>query len=74
MKEKRREWLKNKYPKGVGLGDIIREYMEYHEFIRQFPTHADANLRKSELSLLLNFIWEFKTTPTFSEEFGKFYL
>lgn len=74
MKEKRREWLKNKYPKGVGLGDIIREYMVYSDLSIRFPTHADYSTRKSELSLLLNFIWEFKTTPTFSEEFGKFYL
>jgi hypothetical protein len=72
-----RDWLKQHYPNGIGLGDLVREYVETIECAKISDNDRVANeflLRSEEIRLVLNYLNYTKCTPTFSEDFSTVYL
>lgn len=66
-----RTWLKDKYPQGIGLGDLVRELIEVNS--SGASTHDELAQRKAELIFALNCTRFYAETPTFSEEYGSIY-
>jgi len=64
----KREWLKQTYPQGIGLGDIIKEYVD-HKTNYTGLGDKENRLRIAELSLVLDYVFRFSATPTFPEKF-----
>lgn len=66
----KRDWLQKQYPDGIGLGDLIREYIEYMEFNRQEggPRMSESIRRETELRSMLNYMYKMNATPVFVEE------
>jgi hypothetical protein len=71
-----RTWLKDRYPKGIGLGDLVFEYVTVFETPNKGIRcdRAEAMQRATELKSILNYLNYTKCTPTFSDEFGTMYL
>ena len=65
-----RDWLKNKYPKGIGLGHLIYEYVR---IIENGHGSKEETLRAAELRAALDSLGNLPTTPVFSDEFGEMY-
>lgn len=68
-----RDWLKKKYGKRVGLGDIIREHSALTEMVSKTALGKEYNeeyvTRLSELHITLNHMFNMKT-PIFPDEFN----
>jgi hypothetical protein len=64
-----RTWLREKYPKGLGIGDLVHELIEVNK--SGVSTHEELAQRKAELILALNCMKFYAHTPIFSDEFGK---
>jgi hypothetical protein len=71
-----RTWLKDKYPEGIGLGDLVYEYVTVFENPNNGIrcNRAEATQRAMELKSVLNYLNYTKCTPTFSEDLGTVYL
>ena len=69
-----RDWLKKQYPQGVGLGDLVREYVEIETNTYYRADEDEQKLRASEIIAFLNYLNKISTLPTFSDEFGKIYI
>ena len=71
MKE-RRTWLRELYPNGIGMGDVILELLSVS--LSSTPDE-ETQLRRLELHLILNHMNRLNITPIFPEKFdNKFYL
>ncbi len=67
--ERPEAWLSRRYPEGIGLGDVIREYVGY--MVNTVPGDEECNIRLSELTALMNFMHHMSVTPIFNTEHRK---
>lgn len=67
-----RDWLRNKYPKGIGLGNLIYEYtyaVEQTNILYGTPSGREQLKRQSEIRLVLNYLYKLNSSPIFPDEF-----
>jgi hypothetical protein len=65
----RRTWLCDLYPKGIGLGDLVRTYVDYE--LKKDKTDEDHR-RIADLVLFMNYIYSSRNTPIFKHDSGDF--
>jgi hypothetical protein len=61
-----RDWLQKMYPDGIGLGDVIAQYIFYYNKAEDSGHEEDIN-RREDLIELLNCFNNIGITPIFVE-------
>lgn len=72
----KRTWLSKKYPGGIGLGDVLYEYLKNREKrsdVMEYTDLKESTKRETELRFLLNSMYKLSYTPIFDWEKGAIY-